>query len=197
MLPTLKTNLLTESQWKHFKLFTCTCLWYFKIKSRTRFSSGNAMINSKLILNLVNPGKEWVTTRLESEEGGWVCEGNWGSHYIYVPFWDAKRNTCPESGQELLSILLSVKGLPLWKGSNQRLIIYGLIQLVYLWWSLCWGWLKNIMLVQLRSRNAIVTFVFKVWVVAGIRQCLFLIWWSLIEVRCTMGFNFNGASLMV
>ena len=155
MLSTLKTNLLTESQWKNFKLFTCTCLWYFKIKSRHN-----------------NVG-EWG-------EGGWVCEGNWGSHYMYVPFWHAKRNTCPESGQELLSILPSVKGLPLWKGSNQRLIIYGLIQLVYFWWSLCWGWLKNIMLVQLRSRNAIVTSVFKVWVVAGIRQCLFLIWWSLI-----------------
>ena len=46
-------NLLTK--WRRFKLFRC--LWYFKNKSRTWFTSRNAMINSKLILNLVNPGK--------------------------------------------------------------------------------------------------------------------------------------------
>jgi len=56
MLSTLKLHVIyLLSQWKHFKFFTC--LWYFKIKSRTWFTSRNAMINSKLILNLGNPGK--------------------------------------------------------------------------------------------------------------------------------------------
>ena len=61
MLSTLKL-IYSWRQWMHFKLFTC--LWHFKIKSRTWFTSRNAMINSKLILNLVNPGN-----KSESQQG--------------------------------------------------------------------------------------------------------------------------------
>ena len=82
--------------------------------------------------------------------------------------------TKKKSGQVSLCSLPSVKALmlwepvkPLWKGSNQWLISYGLLQLVYFWWSLCWGWLKNIMWVLLRSRNTIVTTVGASTVVVG------------------------------
>ena len=63
------------SQWKHVKSFTC--LWYFKIKSRTWFTSRNAMIKTKLILNLANKSE----SRQDWKFWG-MWKGDWGCHYI-------------------------------------------------------------------------------------------------------------------
>ena len=144
-------------QWKHFKSFTC--LWYFKIKSRTWFTSRNAMIKTKLILNLGNKSESRQDWKIVGDVEGGLRISLHMSH-SEVP----KESSL--SSVKALMLWEPVK--PLWKGSNQWLISNGLIQLIYFSWSLSWSWLKNIIWVLLRSRNSVVTTVFKVQSVVGI-----------------------------
>ena len=133
------------SQWKHFKSFTC--LWYFKIKSRTWFTSRNATIKTKVILNLGNKSESRQDWKIVGDvEGGLRMS----LHVCPIP-------RCPKK----------VVCLVWWHWCFENLSSH-YEKVVISDWSLSWSWLKNIVSVLLRSRNSVVTTVFKVQSVVGI-----------------------------